>query len=129
VVGRRTRSRQFTPSATALQLLRNLGSVQDNLKSLGKDTMVQEVDTYLTYLQEKCTHELEFIDYATAALGWVYRILSDWERLQVFRHYRPAARPSAQHAYAPKAEVQYFCKTIEPGILALQGRDHRHEVK
>lgn len=115
----------YVASTTALQLLGNIGAVRDNLEALGKDTMVQELDRYLVFLKERCTNELEFIDYATAALGWVCRMLPDRERVQVFWEYRPADRSSNRNSYVPKAEVEYFCETIEPLILALQRRDSR----
>lgn len=114
-----TTTYRLRPSVTALQLLINLGSVQRNLEALGKKAMVEQLDRYLVYLQERCTRELEFIEYVTAALGWVYHMVPDQERFQVFCDYRPADRPSSRHAYAPKAEVHYFCEVIEPLILAL----------
>lgn len=107
-------------STTALQLLGNIGLVRGNLEALGRDGIVQELDRYLVFLKEGCANELEFIDYATAALGWVYRTLADQERRRVFRDYRSADRPTFRHGYAPKAEVEYFCETIEPRILVLQ---------
>ncbi len=110
----------YVASTTALQLLGNIGSARDKLESLGRDDMVQELDRYLVFLREGCANELEFIDYATAALGWVYRTLSDPERSRVFRDYRSADRPTFRHGYVPKAEVEYFRETIEPRILALQ---------
>ena len=124
-----TATHRLRLSATALQLLGNLGSVRHNLENLGKEDIVRQLDRYLVFLQEKFTHELDFLLFASAALGWVYRTLPDQERFPVLRNCRPADRPSSRHAYAPKAEVQYFCEVIEPLILALQQRGHCYEVR
>jgi len=112
-------ARAFIPSGTGLQLLRNLGSVRDELVRLGNERLVRDVDQYLAYLQQECAEEVAFVDYVTGALGHVYEQLSHEERRRVFQNYQPAFRSSPLHAYAPKGEVQFFCQMVEPGILSL----------
>jgi len=114
----------FTPSVTSLQLLRNLGSIRDNLQEVGKVNVVRQLDRYIHYLQARCANDLEFIDYTTAAIQRVYQVLTPQERLQVFRDYRVAERFGLQRSYGPKAEIEYFCQQIEPEILALRRKDH-----
>jgi len=109
----------FIPSVTSLQLLGNLAVIRDALQRLGKVGVVCRLDRYIDQLQAGCADDLKFIDYATAAIHWVYRVLAEEERALVFRGYWGAGGGCAGCAYAPKAEVEFFCAEIEPEILGL----------
>jgi len=52
--------------------------------------------------------DVAFIDYATAVIHWVYRVLAKEERALVFWGYWGAGGGCAGCVYAPKAEVGVF---------------------
>ena len=114
----------FIPSANSLQLLRNLGVIRDSLQRLGKLDVIRQLDKYIDYLQTQCASDLEFIDCATAAIHWVYQVLTPGERRRAFCEYRMIDRHGLQHGCGPKAEVEHFCQKIEPKILAVCRQDN-----
>ncbi len=115
----------FTPSVPALQLLSTLSVMRDNLEQLGKADVICRLDRYIDHLQAGSADDVEFIDYATAAIHWVYRVLTEEERAMVFRGYCGAGGGCAGCAYAPKAEVEYFCRRVEPRVLSISRVERR----
>jgi hypothetical protein len=108
-----------TPSVTSLRLLGNLCLIRDNLQQLGKADAVCHLDRYIDQVQVSFANPVTFIDYGTAAVHWVYRVLAEDERAFVFRGYCAIGGDCAGCPYALKAEVDFFCQTIEPRILEI----------
>lgn len=110
-----------TPSVTSLQLLGNLCLVRNNLQKLGKTEVIAHLDRYIDQLLANSADPVTFIDYATAAVHWVYRVLAPDERMVIFQGYCAISDGCACCPYAPKAEVAFFYQVIEPRIAEVSG--------
>lgn len=114
------------PAVTSLQLLGNLCLVRHNLQQLGRVDVTCQLERYIDQLQPGSLDQATFMDYATAALYWVYRVLTPDERVLAFRGYCAIGDGCAGCAYAAKAEIAFFCQEIEPRIAALSFVGHDH---
>mgnify|MGYP001576173772 CR=1 FL=1 len=64
---------------------------------------------------------IEGIDRLTATIGHAFGLTPIEKQKTVFAGYAKANEYGEGMGYAPKSEVETFCKTIEPRILELSG--------
>lgn len=100
-----------------LGLLNNLIEVRHQLATLGWDKTVTWLDGWLDQLVWSGGGDWDMLDLLTAVLGRLYYQTPAHQRAVVFQDYRTIRPYLPKTLSALRAEVRYFCETVEPLIL------------
>jgi len=109
------------PSLIEMQLLRNISIMKFNAERAGLEVVSAIINLYrpVEYLAES-EDPIDGIDRLTTVIGRAFALIPIEQRRIVFAGYTRADGYVEGFGYAPKAEIETFCLTVEPTILECQ---------
>jgi len=110
------------PSIIEIELLANVARIRTNAERAGVQAVIDIIDLYspAEFLAQS-GDAIDGIDQLTATIGHAFEITPTEQQGTVFAGYAKAHEYGESMGYAPKTEVETFCRNIEPLILAVSG--------
>lgn len=108
-----------------LQLLVNISMIRHRLSELQADALGRYIDDLCPTQEDVLTtstadDQWDIIRDIVVIIGRVYQAIPPDLHAYTFQDYKPAIEYALGLGYAPKSEVEFYCRCIEPELLACR---------